>query len=84
MQFGVVTSDDFSQIEPDPLWIVHSEINEYTIHLVRRGQTVVIAHLVMRLPLLSIKGRFCGRDAFRCLLNEGFGDNGGAATAENL
>jgi hypothetical protein len=67
MQFGVVTSGGFSQIKPDPLWIVHSEINEYPIHLVRRGQTVVIAHLVMRLKLLSIKRRF-----WRRLLNNYF------------
>jgi len=37
----------------------------YTIHLVRRGQMVVTAHLVMRLQLLSIKRRFLGRWAER-------------------
>ena len=75
MHSGVVTRGGFSQIEPYPLWIVHSEIDEYAIHLVRRGQTVVIAHLIMRLQLLSIKWRFFRQSASKYLFNEGFGDN---------
>ena len=38
------------------------KLMRYTIHLVRRGQTVVIAHLVMRLQLLSRKRRFSRRE----------------------
>jgi hypothetical protein len=43
------------------------KLMRYTIYLVRRGQTVVIAHLVMRLQLLSIKRRFYRRNAFRSI-----------------
>ena len=39
------------------------KLMRYAIHLVRRGQTVVIAHLIMRLQLLSIKRRFLGQPA---------------------